>query len=471
MRINSFLITWVWVVLAAWPVGSAKAQTFTKVADFQSSIPTGTGTFTDLGHGEISGSNVVFYGTGSNSQKGIYLWNGTALSKVADLNTPIPGGTGNFTNITFYAYSVNGSTVVFTANGTISAAAGLGIYQSVNGGALSNIVSTATNSPLGGKFALFSPGSIAENGSVIFGSTSSSGAPGIFSASNGVINTIIASNTVLPILGNPNFGAGGVDFVVYDSGKLAFTAYSPPEGIVSYAGGTLYDIADPNITMPDFGVKFTTNFFSSPPAINGTTVVFSAFVNLSGFKYGVYKANIDGSGLTTLVDSLMTAPGTTNKYGSINSFNYSGGTLVFTANTTNQPGVYMLVGGAFSNVLVPGATLNSKTVKSASAGGFDGNNAVLLVTFTDNSKALYTTALGTPVANSSFTSRVVTPGGFQMNLSLTAGQNYRLQGTTNVADSATWSTLTNISTAPASLQYTDSTATNLQLRFYRVVSP
>ena len=89
-----------------------------RVADKSTAIPDGTGNFTDLGlyFRAVSGNNVVFRGSGSSGQEGIYLFNGTTLSRVADKTTAIPNGTGNFTN--FFTWRVSGANVAFRANGT-----------------------------------------------------------------------------------------------------------------------------------------------------------------------------------------------------------------------------------------------------------------------------------------------------------------------------------------------------------------
>ena len=62
--------------------------------------------------------------------------------------------------------------------------------------------------------------------------------------------------------------------------------------------------------------------------------------------------------------------------------------------------------------------------------------------------------------------------GFVLTLTLATNFNYRLQATTNLgANPVVWIDLTNYSANSSSLTFTDRTATNYRLRFYRAVSP
>jgi hypothetical protein len=62
--------------------------------------------------------------------------------------------------------------------------------------------------------------------------------------------------------------------------------------------------------------------------------------------------------------------------------------------------------------------------------------------------------------------------GFIFNLSFATNFSYHIQTTTNLGTSpVSWIDLTNFTPASASLLFTDRTATNFRVRFYRVVSP
>jgi hypothetical protein len=75
------------------------------IADRNTAIPDGTGNFAGFRPTDpyspvaISGDNVVFYGVGDSGQEGLYLSRpSSSLLKVADRSTAIPAGTGYFTS-------------------------------------------------------------------------------------------------------------------------------------------------------------------------------------------------------------------------------------------------------------------------------------------------------------------------------------------------------------------------------------
>src|SRR5215471_9026122 len=74
-------------------VAVAQPISFITVADTNTAIPSGTGNFTGVSAPAVSGGQVAFKGTGA-SQQGMYEWISGNLSVVSDLNTAIPNGTG-----------------------------------------------------------------------------------------------------------------------------------------------------------------------------------------------------------------------------------------------------------------------------------------------------------------------------------------------------------------------------------------
>ncbi len=103
-----------------------------RVADLSTAVPGGSGTFTGFSHLSLTSSPVAspaawptrvgFVGTG-NGQQGVYLTEVSGVQsptpfpiKLADLNTPIPGGTGTFTG--FGAVSAGANQTAFLGQGT-----------------------------------------------------------------------------------------------------------------------------------------------------------------------------------------------------------------------------------------------------------------------------------------------------------------------------------------------------------------
>jgi hypothetical protein len=83
--------------------------------DINTPIPGGTGYFADFGRPSLYGNKVAFRGSNSNGQQGIYTGGiGELLSVVADASTPIPGGTGHFSN--FGDAALSGNLVAFSGS-------------------------------------------------------------------------------------------------------------------------------------------------------------------------------------------------------------------------------------------------------------------------------------------------------------------------------------------------------------------
>jgi hypothetical protein len=116
-------------------------QDLSVVADFSTPIPGGAGNFTDFHPPDLSGDNIAFLGTDGQGSPGIYLNSGDQLTVVADRNTPIPGGSGNF--ISFLSRAVSGNRVAFLGSDGDSQ---VGIYTSV-GGSLSVVADRNTLDP------------------------------------------------------------------------------------------------------------------------------------------------------------------------------------------------------------------------------------------------------------------------------------------------------------------------------------
>ena len=128
------------------------------------SVPDGTGKFTSFGDPSLSGNLVAFVGIGGNGENGIYTKNIyirgiRPLGFIVDINTAIPGGTGNFKG--FDAPSLSGNKVAFLG----SDSNGLqGIYTGEIGDEPNIVADTSTPIPGGtGKFTSFENPSLSGN--------------------------------------------------------------------------------------------------------------------------------------------------------------------------------------------------------------------------------------------------------------------------------------------------------------------
>lgn len=143
----TLLTTFLLFFLVAAPEGWALSFQLNRVADPNTPIPGGSGTFTFVSEPLVSGGNVAFLGQGSSGQQGIYLFEGGVLVRVADSNTPIPNGSGNFVFI--FLPALSGGNVAFfgqTGFGPEGHQEGIYLFQ---GGVLSRVADLNTPIPGG----------------------------------------------------------------------------------------------------------------------------------------------------------------------------------------------------------------------------------------------------------------------------------------------------------------------------------
>lgn len=89
------------------------------MADQNTLIPGGTGTFSSFTtRVEFDNGNLLFTGSGSQGQQGLYTTLGGTLRVVADLNTPIPSGIGSFVSVE--QGSIDGANIAFGGAGLMS---------------------------------------------------------------------------------------------------------------------------------------------------------------------------------------------------------------------------------------------------------------------------------------------------------------------------------------------------------------
>ncbi|MBD1869863.1 hypothetical protein H6F88_22095 [Oculatella sp. FACHB-28] len=239
-----------------------------KVVDTNTPIPgSPNGSFTNFIDSSISGSNVAFLGFGDgSSQTGIYLSTEQGLAVVADRNTPIPGGNGNFTG--FNVPDLSGNNVVFLGtNGQGSP----GIYLD-NGDQLTVVADPNTPIPGGtGNFISFLSRAVSEDGVAFQGIGRDQS--GIYTNIGGSLAVVADRNTLDPASNN-NF----TDFFMppaLSGDNVAFGGLSvgwDQAGIYTKVGSQLNAVAT---NSPDRGVLEFINFMSAP-SISGSNTAFLA---------------------------------------------------------------------------------------------------------------------------------------------------------------------------------------------------
>lgn len=200
------------LALLADPVSAdPPAFTFTKIADKDTPIPGGTGFFTGFSSGTginnkiptIDGKTVAFMNTGTFSQAGIYvgesLGDGNSLRMVVNKETPIPDANGTFKD--FFAVSIAGEHLAF--RGTGMEVGQVGIYRK-SGDTLTTIADIQTEVPgqNGAPFGGFVDPSVDRDGTVVFrGGFRYERGLGIYKSVGNTLETVADIET--PVPGNP----------------------------------------------------------------------------------------------------------------------------------------------------------------------------------------------------------------------------------------------------------------------------
>ncbi len=472
-----FLICVSWLSL-----GLAQAQfVLTKVADTNTAIPNGTGnfaTFNAAGYGpETSQGSVAFYATGPNGQKGYYSQVGGVLGRIADTNTSAPGG-GNFTSFGTFSWGFESDSLYFTG----ATATQSGLYVSSNGVVTRLIDPTTTTAPPGTNkftgFLLVYPFDARVAFLGTYGAATSQ--RGIYLYDHGAISKLVDGNDNFPGSAGLSFLTSNFAEMSHDAdGAVAFfatdTNAAPPiaQGILSVANGVLHTIASTATQVPGQATLFTS--FVRKADISGGKVVFIG--SYSGGS-GVYQANLDGSGLIKLVDTATHIPGSgTTNFSSFQSAAIELGTVVFVGQGPGIWGAYRLQNSVLEQIVAKPETLDGKTVDSVVLGtqGLSGGRAALQIQFSNGSVAIYSALVG--YANQTPSGGTLVPGsllyssvnGFSFTFNGQAGVPYRIQYNTNLA-STNWTTLTNF-TYSGPITIVDPGAVGSAQRVYRAVTP
>jgi hypothetical protein len=328
-----------------------------KVADLNTGIPNGSGNFTGFSQGGLpvipstDGGNVAFFGAGSGGQQGVYVMANGPPIKVADLNTAVPGGNGNFT-----AFFMNGPPIVPAISGNKVAffGAGSGTQQGIytydyvqQAGPPIKIADTATAIPSGsGNFTAFPQHPTMSGDNVAFLGTGAIGQQGVYRAVNGPPIKVADTTTAIPS-GTGNF--------------TSFMGVGPP-------------IA---------------------PAIDGTSVAF--FGAGSGGQQGIY-VSLQGPPIK-VADTATTIPGGTGLFTSFADVSLSDTDIAFLAfGSGGQQGIYDLTGGLLVKVVDLNDIIDGRSITGlqlASTGLF-GDPIAFEATFADGSQGIYVAAVPEP---------------------------------------------------------------------------
>jgi hypothetical protein len=194
---------------AALSSASAQDYAFTKIIDSNDPIPGGLGTlFVPSNLAAIDNGSIIFRNGNDLAPDSIWSVTGAASPiKLVDLNTTVPGGTGEFTSLVL-DFSAPGlpvlsnGTVIFAGRDSASTGYTGGIYSvPATGGTITRIANRNVSVPGGaGNFDNGLQYFSVKNGKVAFNGVSSGGSlTGIYSANtNGTSLTVVADSSSGP---------------------------------------------------------------------------------------------------------------------------------------------------------------------------------------------------------------------------------------------------------------------------------
>jgi hypothetical protein len=420
MRCPSILAVVAVAVLC--PAAPAQPIAFVRMADTSTAIPNGSGNFVSFQPPSVSGSSVAFLGIGSGANSGIYTANagGGSLTRAVDTNTPIPSGFGNF--IGFFTggpVAVSGSTVVFRGDGNDfpTGITQIGIYTvSTSGGTVTRVADKNTPVPGGsGNFTGMSNQSLSGSTVAFSGGSNSQLDRGVYAGSSGggSLNLIANNNTPIPG-GSGNFDSGlqntsvsGTTVLFKGSGSGGQQGiYSGPTG-----GGPLNRVADLNTAIPNGTGNFTS---LGSPSVSGSL---AAFIGGGNGQRGIYVGLTAGGSLAHVVDLSFPIPGGTGDFTGFSAICLSGSTVAFLGlGSGSQIGIYSgpAGGGLLTKLIAAGDSLDGRTVNNLNFGptGLDGTSLTFAATFTDGTSGVYYGLTSVPEPSSLVLAGVVLIGGW-----------------------------------------------------------
>jgi hypothetical protein len=458
-------------------------------ADGSTAIPGGAGNFTSapLAPG-LSGSNLVFYGAGSSGQQGIYLTTRglpQTLTRIADLNTAIPNGAGTFLSFgTEAGIIIVGGDIVFSGRG-VGSQEGIYLSSHATPGGLVRIADTATVIPGGnGNFSAFQNALGFSGSDVAFVGSGSGGQQGIYGASVSAVGPpfkVADTATAIP--------GGSGNFVAFPAGpalsgsELAFigNGSAAQQGLYTVAVlappqvGSPVRIADTTTAIPGGSGNFT-SFGSDQahpvdPAMSGDRLAFVG--SGSGGQQGIFGASVAAIGPPFKVADTATAiPSGSGNFASFSAVSVSATDLAFLGHGAGgQTGIYDMTGGQLRKVISVGDAIQGKLIAGLgfSRGGLFGDPIAFQATFIDGSQGVY--SIDVLPLQSELRIIAVEKIGNDLRLSFTsvAGQNYGIQSRAGLS-SAGWADLPGTTTpgTGATIQVALPNALGQPQQFYRV---
>ncbi|HEX5175381.1 MAG TPA: hypothetical protein VFV83_00045, partial [Chthoniobacteraceae bacterium] len=225
---------------------------------------------------DLEGSDIVFRATGGPASPGIFRYNNGSIIPVATTATPIPGATGNFTN--FASPSISNGEIAF--RGVFGNPSSTGIYAT-RAGNLTRVVDLTTPVPDGsgsftnvyfGSFQSGGPGdtlargvnSALSNGTTVFAGAAPSQFGLYYAGADGIAHRIIDTSTPVKAGSVASIDGDRIGFIGINAGTLGVYRYS-------IANQTLTNLIPPGTAFPN-GAQLSQD---RAPAISGDAAAFT----------------------------------------------------------------------------------------------------------------------------------------------------------------------------------------------------
>jgi hypothetical protein len=281
------------------------------------------------------------------------------------------------------------------------------------------------------------------SGNLVLGNDIGTDLTGTNALGNGFANVILLGGATGNFIGGIGAGnvvafAGGPGVVLYDSG----TTNNSIRGNSIFSNTALgINFSDDGVISNDVGDADT-----GPNDLQNFPVITNAVVSGSNT---IVSGSLNSATNGTFFIDVYSNPGSDPSGYGQGRF-YVGSTSLMTDGTGN--GTFTLTAG--------GNYAGQYFTATATSSGGD--------TSEFGADVLAVNASAPPQFIGSFS---LTSAGFNAQISLTVGQNYHIQATTNLANAGSWVDLTNFTATSTPFPFTDRSTTNYRVRFYRVVSP
>ena len=350
----TLLLLLIFLLTPAFGQSMCPDYTFTKIADTDTPVPGGNGGTFDglsLSMPAVNDLMVAFRGEGG-GEEGFFVGDGTSLNPMAVAGGPLSGGATISEIFEDFAYSEDAFDFIATpSNGPRS-------IFSIDGTATNKIVELGQPAPGGGVFStIFFVARQEEN--LAFQANIFTSPPtvtnGVYSRIGGVNELVANTTTVIPESAPPTtFGGGSFSDPDISGENVAFRGgFGPLIGVYALIDGTLVKIADINDTQPGSTQPFTT---FSIPTISGQQVAFRGVGDFAGIYVG------DGGPLTVIAQTGDAAPGGSTFSGFAQNVSTDGEAVAFSGAGSGFNGLFVSDASGLCRVIDTNDTLEGEDV-------------------------------------------------------------------------------------------------------------